>query len=180
MIAALVAKSFVRNHGTVCAPSLTILLESQFQERICPAKWRRQPGHPVLSVDGLSGAGILFWRQYPRHSWKSRPGHFPAYGARSYSHLRIITNAFGLAHVAARHHVQPVSLFPEPYGSGDGDAVFSKRGQGYVFLAANFGWDGLGHDVIVRLARKSHEGEDALSAVVRSISGALIPPSLLC
>ena len=65
--------------------------------------------------------------------------------------MRVVTDAFGLAHVAARHHIQAVGFFAKPYWGGDGGAVLTEGRERDIFLADDGGWDGGGHQSIVNL-----------------------------
>ena len=79
------------------------------------------------------------------YRWIFCAGHFPSHGAGSNEHLRVIANALRLAHIAARHHVQLVAIFSEPYRSSNRFAALAKGGEGDIFLAPNGGRDFPGH-----------------------------------
>jgi len=51
--------------------------------------------------------------------------------------MRVISNAFRLAHIAARHHIQPVAIFSEPHRSRNRRPALAKCDQRNVFLPVN-------------------------------------------
>ena len=126
------------------------LRKVDLQIRIRPAPEQRQPGCPILSVNGLPRAGMFFRRQNARRCREFRPNHFPPHARGSDRNLGIVANALRLAHIAARHHVQLVTVFPEPYWGRDLCPVLAERGERHVFLAADRGRHCFGHaDIVV-------------------------------
>ena len=84
---------------------------------IRPAPDQRQPSRPILPINHLARVGMFFLGQDSGQSLEFRARDFSADRTRSDTHARIIPDAFGFAHVAARHHVQLVAIFPKPYWS---------------------------------------------------------------
>jgi hypothetical protein len=121
------------------------LRKTQFQISIGSPPNQRQPCCPILPVDGLTGVPMLFRRQNPGVRKELVARHIPAHGAGSHLHQRIVANSLYLTHRAARHHVKPVVVLPEPYWRRDFRSVLANRSQRDVFLAANGGWNWLCH-----------------------------------
>lgn len=162
------------HHGarSVWSPAAT-LWEAYFQKSICPAEGRRQPGHQVLAVDGLSRVGLLFLGQDARQCRNIGPGHFSPDRAGSHRHLRIVANTLRLAHLAEGHHVKLVAVLAKPYRCRDLCPILAECAKRNVFLIVDCGGDWLSHGHILAEFTR-------LSRVVRLASGRLIPPSLLC
>jgi hypothetical protein len=134
----------------------TMLRKAYFQERIRPAKRRRQPGQQILSVDGLPRVGVLFGRQNACRGRDFRAGQLPPHRARSHCHLRIVTNALGLAHLAERHDVKLVTVFAEPYRRRDLLPALAKCRERDVVLAVDGSRDCFGHtDIVAAVAAGS-------------------------
>ena len=89
--------------------------------------------------------GLLILVQDSRRSRKLRASYFSSKGARGDLHLRIISNALGLAHIAAGHDVKLVIVFAKPNRRSHRSAAFAKRGKRDVFLTANSCWNGVRH-----------------------------------
>lgn len=113
------------------------LRKRQLDIRVGPAPDQRQPCRPIFTVKGCPRSRVFFWWQNASRRRKLRPSHLPAYCGGSNSNLRIVANTFGLAHIAARHHIKPVAFFSEPYRSRNPRAALTERNQGNVFLTAD-------------------------------------------
>ena len=72
---------------------------------------------------------MLLRRKDVRSGNELRSGHFSADGAWRDSHLRIVANALGLTHIAARHYVEFSIFLAEPHWSWNAYAGFSKCSQ---------------------------------------------------
>ncbi len=137
-------------HRSMCSPSLTSeLREAYFQEGIRPAKYGGEPGQPVFPVDGVSGMGLFVQRQNSRLCRKLRPRQLPADGAGRNRYLRIVPNALSFARIAARHHVELATIFPEPHWGRYFYAALAKRGERNVFLTLDGRGNRPGHHAIV-------------------------------
>jgi len=155
MIARRIGKTRFPSRNPVFLVPDTYLRKIYLQIRICPAPDQRQPGCPILPVNSPPRAGVFFRRQNARRCREFRPNHLSPHRAGSNRHLGIVANALRLAHIAARHHVQLVTVFPEPYWRRDLCPVLAERGEGDVFLAADRVRDCFGHADIVVLQPNS-------------------------
>ena len=102
----------------------------------------RENGEVILASKylrsiGWRSSGKLIGRQQARMGRKFWPCNLSSHCAGRHAHLRIIPNALGLAHVAARHHIELVVLLAEPHGSRDCCSGLAKRGERNIFLVAN-------------------------------------------
>lgn len=120
--------------------------KAELNEGVRSTPRRRQSGCPIFSVDRFSRVSVLIRGEYPRRRGKLGPRYSPSDGARRNPHLRIITNALCLSHIAAGHYIQSVSVFSEPYRSRNRCSVLAKGGKRDVFLAADRSWNCFGHD----------------------------------
>jgi hypothetical protein len=141
--------------GNAADRSRQRLRKAEFYECIRPAKDRCQPGLPILPVNGLPRVSVFLRRQQTRRRSDLRPSNFSTDGAGSNRHLRIIANAFGLAHFAARHHIKFIGIFSKPNRSRHLYSVLSERCERDIFLAANWSWNRLRHFHIVAAASNS-------------------------
>ena len=66
--------------------------------------------------------------------------------------MRIVADALCLAQIAARHDVELVAVFSEPYRRCHLTPILAERGERDIFLAANGCWDIPGHADILTLA----------------------------
>ena len=65
--------------------------------------------------------------------------------------MRIIANAFRLAHVASRHHIQLAAFLPKPHWSRNLGPDLTERCKRDVFLTANLRWNSSLHHGIVKV-----------------------------
>ena len=94
----------------------------------------------------LPRPACLFGRQNAGRRGELRSRNLSTHRAGRHTHLRIVANALGLPHVAARHHVKLAVCFAEPHGSRNARSGFAKSGQRNIFLTMNGGgiWLGMG------------------------------------
>jgi len=163
MIPAGLRRSLRSHHGTACRGPLTNwparrrprhssklrFGEAQLKIGVGSSPNQRQTRSPVLAIDGLTGVGMLFWRQNANRSRKRRAGDPASNGAWRHLDLRIVANALGLAQVAAGHDIEFVAVLAEPYRSRDGSAVLAEGGERYIFLAVDGRGNCSGHGAIV-------------------------------
>src|SRR5438270_506198 len=106
----------------------------------------RDPHEPVLAGEQASGVGPPFWGEDASPALELRTNDFPAHGAGSDANFRLVADAFVFPGVAAGHYAEFAIFFREPHRGGDGDTGFSKGNEADVFLAADVGGNGSGHE----------------------------------
>ena len=70
---------------------------------------------------------------------KFRASDLSADRTRRYLHVRIIPNAFRLAHIVPSHHINLSVLFAKPYRCGNSSTRLAESRQRYIFLIVNCG-----------------------------------------
>ena len=123
--------------------------ESQLDVCIRPPPEQRQPRRPIFSINALPRMRLFLGMHNPGRRRRVRPRHFSPNGAWRNSHLRIIANALDLAHIAARHHKQPVGFLTKPHWRRHTNAALAEGDQRDVFLLADRLWNRLRHSIIV-------------------------------
>ena len=88
-----------------------------------------QSHQPVLAVEDTLGFGPLHLGQNASAARRLRTGYGAANGAGRDLNLWIVTNAFVLPGVVARHKIEFAVALREPHGGADGGAVLAERGQ---------------------------------------------------
>lgn len=133
-IRSLSARSSVRRTALASNP---VSPKRNLEIRVRPRPDQGKPRHPILAIDRLPRALVLFRRKDARGRGKFRPGDLSADRTGRDLHARIIPNAFRLAHVVPSHHINLSVLFPEPYRCGNSNARLAESRQRNVFLVAN-------------------------------------------
>jgi hypothetical protein len=148
-------------------PTLKLaLLEADFDERIGPREGLRNPSHPVFAGEGLARPREVLFRKQARGCGKIWSSDFSANRAGRYTHLRIIADPLGLAHLAEGHHVELAVFLSEPYRGCNFDSSLAKSGQRNIFLRAEGGGNLVRHRVILEAA-----GWNVAASRVRSACG---------
>jgi len=122
--------------------------DRDFHIHIVFAPQEGDPGQPVLGANRFSRTLPFFGRKRADLGRELRSGDFSPDGAGRNFRLRVISDAFVLARIAAGHEVQLAVLFGEPDRRVHSHTAFAEGCQTDILLAVNLGWESCKHTLL--------------------------------